>query len=100
MAILNWVQPTVNTDGTSYDAATEQAGIEIVIDGSSSVAVPTAAANTFDLTGLAVWPTLKAGAHSVAIDVVTKGGTHSALSNVATFSIVGTPLAPTGLVVV
>lgn len=97
--VLSWVNPVKNTDDTAYDAASQQAGIDIVIDGAPAVSVPVGAATEFDLTSLAGFGALKSGAHTVAIDVVTKTGVHSDLSGAASFSLEGKPLAPTNLAV-
>lgn len=94
--VLSWDNPTVNIDGTTFDPTT-QAGINIVLDSEAAVSVPLASGTSFDMASLAAYEALKSGAHTVGIELVTVGGTTSALSNVASFSIVATPMAPTSL---
>lgn len=94
---LVWSNPTTTTDGTVYDPATQQAGISVVLDGAAAVSVPSLGASNFDLSTLAAYQALKSGNHTVAIDVVTKAGVHSALTAATTFPVGDTPSAPTGL---
>ncbi len=96
---LSWTNPAQMTDGTAYDAAANQAGISIVLDGAPAISVPTGGASTADLTSIAAFQSLKAGNHTVAIDVVTKTGVHSALTAALTFLVDGVPDAPTGLTI-
>lgn len=98
---INWVNPTTNTDGTAYDAANENAGYVIALDNDPSgvVAVPVAFASSFDLSTLSQFSDLKAGSHTARIAVVNKGGVQSEFSAAATFPVVGTPNAPTNVVV-
>lgn len=96
---LTWTNPTTNTDGTAYDAATENAGYTIQIDGTGAVSIPLAYGTTFDLSLLDAFTSLKSGAHSLALQVTNKQGVSSAFSASATFPVVGTPLAPTAVVV-
>lgn len=97
---LAWSNPAQNTDGTAYDPATSQAGISIVLDGAPALSVPSGGAAFVDLTTIAAFQALKPGNHTVAIDVVTKTGVHSALTAALTFPIDAVPSipnAPTGL---
>lgn len=96
---ISWVNPTTNTDGTPFAATTDTAGYEIAIDGAAAVSMPIGYATTFDLSTLAVWPTLKSGNHTVSIAITTKEGETSAPSNVVTFPVLGTPQAPTNLAI-
>lgn len=96
---LSWTNPTTNVDGSPYDAATDSAGIDIVIDGLPAVSVPVGGVTTFDLSTLAEFPALKSGAHTVAIEIVPKIGVASALSAAATFSVGSAPAVATNLAV-
>jgi hypothetical protein len=87
--------PTKNTDGTAFDAKNNTAGYDVVIDGQPAVSVPVGYATEIDLESLAGFSALKAGKHTVQLDVVSKEGARSDLSAPATFPVVGTPLAPT-----
>lgn len=94
---LSWTNPTLNTDGTAYDL-TRTAGYELQIDGTGAISIPLANGGTsFDVSTLAAYTALPAGAHTFALDIVTKEGVKSAFSTTFPFSIVGTPKAPTAL---
>lgn len=95
--ILTWVNPTANTDGTPYNAASENAGYELAFDSDvPAVTLPFALGTTFDMSTTTAFQDLTSGTHDVRLRVVTKGGTKSAYA-VGTFQIVGTPLAPSAL---
>lgn len=97
---LSWVNPSTNTDGSAFSAATDLAGIQIEFDAAPVVSVPVSFnANTFDLTTLAAYNSLKSGDHTVAISVVNTAGSPSALSPSDTFSIAVVPNAPSGLAI-
>jgi hypothetical protein len=96
---LQWVNPTQNTDGSPFDPA-DFAGIQIQVDGAVAVSVPSSIETSFDLSTLALWPTLKSGPHTVALAIVNKEGEASAFSAAATFSVARVPAAPTAVVVV
>jgi hypothetical protein len=86
------------TDGTPFTGQTDTTGYQIAIDATPAVSIPIGYATTFDMSTLAVWPTLKTGQHSVQLAVVTKEGV-TGLFGTATFPILGVPVAPTALVV-
>jgi hypothetical protein len=96
---MSWVNPTSNTDGSAYDAATENAGYTVILDGQGAVSIPLAYGTTFELTQLAVFADLKSGNHTAALAVVNKKGVSSAPSAAATFFVDSVPMAPTGLAV-
>lgn|GEM_PF-5261279 len=93
---LNWTNPTLMTDGTPFAGSSDTSGYQIAIDATPAVSIPIGYATTFDMSTLAVWPTLKSGAHTVQLAVVTKEAV-TGLFGTATFSIFGTPMAPTAL---
>lgn len=99
---LSWTNPAQNVDGTTFDPATDQVGISIVLDGAAAFPVASGSASSIDLTSIAAFKALKPGSHTVAIDVVNKAGVHSALTAAATFLIDAAPAvpnAPTGLTI-
>lgn len=101
---VSWVNPTQATDQTgalvAWDAATSLAGIEIQFDSVPAVSVPVAlGATSFDLTSIAAYKALLAGAHALDMAVVTKEGATSQFSGTVPFLIEVTPLAPTAVVV-
>lgn len=96
---LSWVNPTTNTDGSAFADTTDTAGYEIAIDGAAAVSIPIGFATSFDMSTLAVWPTLKTGNHTATLAVATKEGVTGLPSNPVTFPVFGVPTAPTGLAV-
>lgn len=97
---LSWQDPTTYADGSVLDTSLI-VGYEIQIDAVGIVSIPKQAGNTFDLTTLASWTTLKAGTHTVMLAVVLSAAANSAVGafGTATFPIFGTPTAPTHLAV-
>jgi hypothetical protein len=95
--VLSWENPTKCVDGSAYDAANENAGYVIAIDGQGAVAIPLAFGTSFDLSTLSAFQTLKRGNHQVALAVVSKAGEQSDFSSPVTFPIVSPALAPTNL---
>ena len=97
---LTWDNPTLNTDGTAYDQATQGAGYELAFDASdeAQVVLPFALGTTFDMAALAAYDALKSGTHTAKLRVVTKEGEKSAYA-AATFQKSGTPVAPKNLAV-
>lgn len=93
---LTWTNPTQMTDGTPFAASSDTSGYQIEIDGAAAVGIPIGYATTFDMSTLAVWPTLKTGTHTVGLAVVTKEGVTGNFGT-ATFPILGVPMAPTAL---
>lgn len=96
--VLSWTNPTAYTDGSPY-AQSDNAGYTIQIDGTGAVSIPLAFGTSFDLTTLAVFPTLKRGSHTVALAVVSKEGMQSAFSTAASFPVTVPPNSPTNLAV-
>jgi len=97
---INWTNPTANTDGTAFDP-TDFAAVEISLDGSPAVDVPASSEiNSFDLSTLAAWSTLKSGNHTVAIAITNKEGNTSDFTSPVTFPVLAVPMAPTNLSVV
>jgi hypothetical protein len=93
-----WAEPTVNTDGTTITAG-EITGYEVgVRSGGTAGTYP----NTVNVTGAttltvpiaSVTPALVSGSYSAAVRAI--GPTDSAWSTEITFSLAGTPTAPTG----
>ncbi len=84
--------PTTATDATgatvAWDPSTDKAGYAVSIDGAAVVDVPVAAGvNTIDLTSLAAYEALPAGAHSLTVADVTKEGVTGKQSAAVTFSV-------------
>lgn len=96
---ISWANPTTNTDGTPYNAATDNAGYELVLDGAPAVSIPVSYGTSFDLSTLAAFTALKSGSHTAALAVVNKQGVVSDFSAQATFLLAGTPSAPTAVAV-
>lgn len=96
--VLTWTNPTTNTDGSAMPQS-EFAGYQISFDGDAAVSIPLAFGTTFDMGSLAAYEALKSGAHTVSLAVVSNAGIVGAASNAASFSVAGTPSAPTGLTV-
>lgn len=96
---LTWVNPTTNTDLTAYDAATQNAGYTVKIDGVGAVSIPLAFGTSFDLNLLDAYKRLASGPHTLAMQVVNKSGVASDFSAAATFSIDAVPMAPTSVAV-
>lgn len=96
---LSWVNPTLNTDGSAYDAVTENAGYTVRVDGTGAVSIPLSFGTNFDLATLAVVQALKAGPHQAALAVSNKDGEVSAFSADVTFRVIGIPNPPTNLTV-
>jgi hypothetical protein len=92
---LNIQNPTTFTDGTAFADTTDTAGYEISIDGAAAVSIPVGYVTSFDMSTLAVWPTLKTGPHTVTLAVVTKEGVTGLYAAPLTFPILGVPVAPT-----
>lgn len=93
---LMWENPTQNTDGTAYNAATENAGYELALDGEQpSVTLPFAFGTEFTLDSeVAAYDALPSGAHTVRLRVVNRDGIYSAWTGPGTFRKVGTPRVP------
>ncbi len=100
-AKLTWVNPTVNTDGSAYDQATQGAGYELAFDASdeAQVVLPFAFGSSFDMADLAAYTALKSGDHAAKLRVVTKEGEKSDWASV-TFRKAPIPLAVKNLAVV
>lgn len=96
---LSWTNPTTNTDGTAYNASTDNAGYTLQLDGVGTVSIPLVFGTTFDMYTLDAFQALKAGLHTASLQVVSKQGVASDFSSAATFSVAGKPSAPTNLVV-
>jgi len=95
---ISWTNPTANTDGTPYDATTQNGGYTLLIDGAQQVSIPTAFATSFDITTLAEYKALALGPHSFQLEAVNQSGVASAPSAAATFLLSSVPAAPTNLV--
>jgi hypothetical protein len=101
---VTWVDPTTGTDATGatvpWDATTDRAAVEIQFDGVGVVDVPVSTGvDTLDLTTVAAFEALPAGAHSLTMAEVTKEGTVGKASAATTFSVdhTITPDAPTSV---
>lgn len=93
--LLTWTNPTTNTDGGAYDAATENAGYNLAFDNTSAaVSVPVAFATSFDFGSLDAYKALKSGNHTIRLSVVNKAGGESAYSAPLSFRKTGTPNVP------
>jgi hypothetical protein len=91
---LTWANPTTNTDGSPYTQS-DNAGYEITLDGAGAVGIPLAYGTSFDLDALTAYTSLKSGAHTLALRVVSKQGVASDYSAAVTFQVAATPMAPT-----
>ena len=95
MTIVKWVNPTKNTDGGAYDAATENKGYDLAFDGEdASVTLPFAFGTEFDYGTTQAYADLKSGTHQVKLRVINKDNVTSAWSSPAPFRKAGTPEAP------
>ena len=94
---LSWNNPTTNTDGTPYNAATDNGGYTILVDGKQTLSGPLSFGTSFDLRTLAAFEALPAGSHTLQLEVVTKTGVASAPSAAITFLAVAIPNAPDSL---
>lgn len=96
---LTWTNPTSNTDGGAYDAATENAGYELAFDADTqgAVSLPFSFGNSFDFSVTEAYQTLKSGPHAARLAVVNKAGLRSTFSEAAPFLKVGVPNPPTNL---
>lgn len=92
---ITWTNPTKNTDGGDYDAATENAGYELAFDAqTAAVSLPLAFGTSFDFGTTQAYQDLKSGSHSVKLAVVNKAGAKSAYSAPGNFRKAGVPSAP------
>lgn len=118
-AVLTWVAPTQNTDGTALAkcAAATDTGPCLakfrISRGAAADALTDSRDHNFPLATTATWTGLAAGTHFFGIKAVTGQGVESALSNVVSKTISATqtvnrdvaitvnpqPNAPTGLTV-
>ena len=102
---VTWTNPTTRTNGTPYDAATENAGYELALANPAGgpltpfISIPLAFGTSFDLSTAAAYQALPSGTYEFALAVTSKEGLTSAYSARATFQIAVAPVAPTGLVV-
>ncbi len=99
---LTWVNPTKNTDGTNYDAAAQNDGYELAINGTvPTLVLPFKLGTEFTLNSqVAAYDALPSGTHQVRLRVVNKDGIYSDWTAPASFRKVGTPLAPSAFTVV
>lgn len=99
---LNWVNPTQAKDQSgntiAYNAAADQAGIEISFDGTPAFVVTDGAVTTQSLVALTPYLALPPGVHTLGLAVATKEGSVSPFAAPVTFSIAVIPLAPTSVV--
>lgn len=96
--IINWVNPSTNTDGTAYDASKDNAGYTLQLDGVGQVSIPLAYGTSFDMNSLDAYKALKSDkTHTAALQVVNKAGVASDFSAAATFSVVAVPSAPSSV---
>lgn len=93
---LTWVNPTQNTDGSAYDAATENAGYDLAIDGTvPSLSLPFAFGNEFQLDAATqAYADLVSGTHNLRLRVVNREGLTSDWTPPASFRKVGIPNPP------
>lgn len=98
-----WTNPTTATtpEGAqvAFDPATEEAGIQLEIDGKPVVAAPSQGPiTTIDLTTIDAYKALPAGSHTLQVAAVTKDGEVGDYSAAVTFLRTGPhPDAPTSL---
>lgn len=75
---LTWINPTENTDGSAYNAATENAGYELSLDGNeAAIALPLSFGTEYDMKDLDAYKSLGRGNHTVALRVVNRQGVAS-----------------------
>jgi hypothetical protein len=97
--ILNWTNPTQNTDNTAYNHQTGGKGYELALNSTEpQVVLPFAFGTQFDMKDLTGYQNLTSGSHVVRLRVVNKEDMPSAWAS-ATFLKVGTPKAVADLVV-
>jgi hypothetical protein len=95
---FTWVEPTVNTDGTTITAG-EITGYQVGVRSGGAAGtypdtVSVSGATTLTATLAAVTPPLVAGSYFAAVRAV--GPTDSAWSAEISFAIAGVPTPPTG----
>jgi len=97
--IINWTNPTQDTQGNPYTQS-ENTGYEISFDDGAPITLPGVTwATTFDMSTLPAYQALKAGTHTVKLAALDSAGASQFTGDV-TFLLVATPMAPTNLVVV
>jgi len=96
--VLEWTNPTLNTDNTAFDAANAMVGVTVYIDSLPAVSVPIGYANTLNLEMVSTFTSLPTGNHTLGLAVVAQGGTVGIESSTITFLRESTPAAPTNLI--
>ena len=98
-----WTNPTTATtpEGAqvAFDPATEEAGIQLEIDGKPVISAPSQGPITsIDLTTVDAYKALPAGEHTLQVAAVAKDGEVGAYSAAVSFLRTGNaPAAPTNL---
>lgn len=96
MAKMNWVGPTLNTNGSVFDEP-QFCGYEVDLDGSGpqSIIVAWDGDNNYEFDLASAQLALDPGDHSVRLRVVNKQGERSDWTNPAAFTVVVRPNPPT-----